>query len=180
MRLFIGALVGGLILFIWQFISWGPGNIHISEMQYTENQNELLDCMAGKLETGTYYLPRVKYDADAETQAAFSENMIGKPWAIVSYREAFDFSFGGNLARGYAIDFVSVLLLCWILLKIPGISFSTTLISSITVGVIGYLNIAYLNHIWFETESIPYLIDAIVGWGLCGAWLGFWLTRENN
>jgi hypothetical protein len=46
------------------------------------------------------------------------------------------------------------------------------------VGGIGYLTIPYLNSIWFDNNSMGYLIDWLVQWGVVGAWLGWWLTRK--
>ena len=45
-KLFVGALVGGLILFIWQFLSWSLLNIHLPEMQYTPAQDEILSALS--------------------------------------------------------------------------------------------------------------------------------------
>jgi hypothetical protein len=53
----------------------------------------------------------------------------------------------------------------------------STVLSSIAVGLIGYFTISYLNSIWFKTESLPDLIDAIVPWALTGGWLGWWLKK---
>ena len=82
--------------------------------------------------------------------------------------------------RGFLIDFLAVLFLCWILMKIPSLDLQTTVIASIGVGLIGYLTISYLNSIWFVTASFPDLVDAVVQWGLCGVWLGWWLVRGNT
>jgi hypothetical protein len=48
----------------------------------------------------------------------------------------------------------------------------------VAVGIIGYLTIPYLNSVWFEGSSMGYLVDALVQWGLVGAWLGWWLPKK--
>ncbi|WP_236973473.1 hypothetical protein [Membranihabitans maritimus] len=56
-KIWIGSLVGGLILFIWQFLSWSMLNIHDNEMEYTPNQVQILEVLNENLEEGNYFLP---------------------------------------------------------------------------------------------------------------------------
>ncbi len=178
-KLIIGALVGGLILFFWQFLSFGLLNVHASGSQYTPNQDAILEVLNANLtEDGTYFLPRVEPGASAEEEQAFMTQQLGKPWAVVSYRKAFNLNFGMNLFRGFIIDFLAVFLLAWFLMKMEKPDFQSAILGSLAVGLIGYLTISYLDSVWYETNSIPYLIDALVQWGLTGAWLGWWLNRD--
>ncbi len=175
----IGAGVSALILFIWQFLSWGPVlNIHGAQMAYTPQQEAILETLnSANLEEGTYFMPRVPEDATAEEMEAMGETSAGKPWAIVKYRKSFNPGSAMNFIRGFAADFVATLLLCWVLLKFAKLDLTSSLLTSISIGVIGYLTISYLNSVWFDGSTLPELIDAIVSWGLVGAWLGWWLPR---
>ncbi len=175
----IATLVGGLILFIWQFLSWAAIPIHKSEYGYTPNQDKILEALSQNLtEEGTYMLPTVPPGTSNEQTQAAMEASAGKPWATVSYHKSMSTAMGMNMVRGFAIDLVSAWLLIWLLMKIPNLNMSTALQSSIAVGIIGYLTIPYLHSIWFESNSLEYLIDAIVQWGLVGVWLGWWLPRK--
>lgn len=174
-KLIIGALVGGIVLFFWQFLSWNF--LHNSQMKYTANQNEILELLEGKLEPGQYMIPRAPESASQEEAQEMGNNHIGKPWMQISYHQNFQMSMGMNMLRGLVIDFVSVFLLCWIFGRFREVDMKSTILSSIAVGLIGYFTISYLNSIWFETDSLPDLIDAIVPWALVGAWLGWWLGR---
>lgn len=173
----IGALVGGFILFMWQFASWAPLQLHQSQNQYTDNQAEILQFMDGKLKEGAYFMPTMPPGASSEDQQELMDSALGKPWMRVEYHNEFKMNMGMNMFRGFVVNVVSVFLLCWILLKIPQRDFMTCFLASLFVGLISYMNIPYIESIWFENNSIPDLIDAIVQWGLCGAWLGFWLNR---
>jgi len=178
-KLIIGAVVGGLLLFIWQFVAWSLVNLHSSSMQYTSEQEAILKVLDEKLEEGSYFLPNVAPGASAEETQKFRDNASGKPWAQISFHKNMRMdNMGLNMFRGFVSDFFAVLLLCWILMKIPGVDFTTTLLSSLAVGVIGYLTIHYLNSIWFENNTISALVDTLVSWGLVGVWLGWWLGRE--
>ena len=174
-KLIIGALVGAIVLFFWQFISWNF--LHNSQMQHTPNQEEIMTLLEGKLEPGQYMLPRPPVDATSAEGQEMAANYIGKPWMQISYHQNFQMSMGMNMLRGFVIDFVSVFLLCWIFGRFREIDVKSAVMSSVAVGLIGYFTISYLNSIWFETDSLPDLIDAIVPWALTGAWLGWWLNR---
>jgi hypothetical protein len=175
----IGALVGGLILFFWQFISWGPGNFHASAQQYTPNQDSLMADLSKHLsEEGTYFVPRAPETASEEEMQRVMDAGVGKPWAVVSYHKSLEITFGMNLLRGFIIDFLAVLMLIWVLLRMRDLDMKTILTASLFVGLIGYLTISYLDTIWFKTDSIPYLIDTVVSWGLIGGWLVWWLPRK--
>ena len=45
----VATLVAALILFIWQFLSWGLINIHASEMSYTPKQDSVLQFLSQNL-----------------------------------------------------------------------------------------------------------------------------------
>jgi hypothetical protein len=176
----IATLVAGLILFFWQFASWGPLFVHGSGMQYTPKQDALLKAMADQgLEEGAYFLPNVPQSATSEERTALQESMPGKPWAQISYHKAHTFSFPMNLLRGLVIDLVAAFFLVWILMSNRDNNFKHSLLASLAVGLIGYLTISYLDSIWFESNSIPYLIDSLVAWGLVGCWLGWFLNRKT-
>lgn len=177
-KMLIGALVGGILLFVWQFLSWSMLNVHLSQMSYSPNQTAILDCLSANLtEEGAYFMPTVAPGTSAEQTQIAMTDAIGKPWAQVSYHKAMSMSMGMNMTRGLIIDIMAVGLLCWLLLQFAELNFKKSLMASLAVGLISFLSISYLSSIWFETNSIPDLIDAVVSWGLVGSWLGWWLNR---
>jgi hypothetical protein len=177
-KLIIGVLVGALLVFVWQTLSWTMLNLHGSSQKYTPNQDSILEMLGTQLDEGSYFLPTYKPGAtDAEMEAAMTGSM-GKPWAQISYHKEMKMNMGMNMFRGFVVDLFAVFLLCWLLMKIPGLDMKTTIMSSVAVGVIGYLTTEYTNSIWFETNSIPDLVDAVISWGLCGTWLGYWLNKK--
>ncbi|PHN01021.1 hypothetical protein [Flavilitoribacter nigricans] len=174
----IGTLVAALILFFWQFLSWGLIGIHGNEMSYTPKQDSIIQFLSQNLEEGSYYLPTIRPGATAEEMEAAMTEAVGKPWAMVSYHDALEYNMGLNLIRGFFIDVIAAFLLIWILLKFENLTFSLAVMTSLAVGFIGYLAFPYLNSVWFASDSFPYLIDAVVQWGLVGGWLGWYLTKR--
>lgn len=174
----IAVLVGAVLLFLWQFLSWSMLQVHQTEFGYTANQDQIMACLGQHLtEEGTYMIPMVPPGTPMDQEQKMMEASIGKPWASISYHKSFDMSMGMNMARGFIVDIVAVFLLVWILGGISNRSLSNCLQISVAIGFISYLTIPYSNSIWFETKSIGYLIDAVVSWSLVGAWLGWYLNR---
>lgn len=177
-RQIIASLLGALVLFIWQFLSWAALNVHGSEQQYTPAQDEILQFLSEQnLQEGHYFLPTVPPGSSAEEEQSLMESSAGKPWARVSYHSSLDIGMGMNMIRGFVIDFVSVFLLVWILLRFETLDIKNAVMASLAVGFISYFTIPYLNSIWFEIPTLGYLIDAIVSWSLVGALLGWYLKR---
>jgi len=174
----IGTVVGGFIVFTWQFLSWAAFNLHASNQQYTPNQENIINCLSTNItEDGTYFIPNVAEGTTSEEQQKLMESSAGKPWAIISYRKSLNTSMGSNMMRGFAADIVAVFLLCWIFSLIPSVNIKSGIMVSVSVGLIGYLTTSYSNSIWFESNSLPDLIDVFIVWSLCGTWLGFWFKK---
>ena len=176
----IASIVGGLILFIWQFLSWSMLNVHGSTMQYSPNQEKILEYLESNLEEGAYFLPTVAPGTSAEDAQKYMDTRMGKPWAKVQYHDAFEMSMPLNMARGLIIDILCVFFLTWLLSKFAKLEMKDALIASLMVGLIGYFTISYLSNIWFNESTLGYLIDTFVSWGLVGLWLGFWLPRNRS
>ncbi len=175
----IGAIVGAIILFVWQFLSWGVINIHAVNQKYSAKQTEILDYMKNNIgEDGTYFMPTFPPNTPMEEQEKMMNASMGMPWAVVSYHSAMDMSMPMNMGRGVLVNIVVLLLLMWLLAKNVNTNFNTTLLSCLAVGFIAYLTMSYTNSIWFKGNTLPDLIDAVVGWGAVGAWLGFWMNRQ--
>lgn len=174
----VGVLVGAIILFIWQFISWGAVNLHSGMQQHTPKQTEILKYLGDNLEEGFYMLPVSPPGTSSEDMQKQMEESNGKPWAQIYYHKAMDTGMGMNLVRGLVVDLLAVFLLVFLLQKMGNASFQTIILSSLSVGLIGYLSVTYVNAIWFQTKTLADLLDAAASWGLIGLWLGFWLRRK--
>jgi hypothetical protein len=177
-KIIIAALVGGIILFMWQFVSWTLSGLHTGMQKYTPKQDEILKYLGDNLEEGFYYLPTYPEGTSNEEAGKIMENSMGKPWAQVYYHKSLDANMGVNMVRGLVVDILAVLLLSWLLMKMGNASMQTIILTTLAVGFIGYLTDVYTKSIWFETKTLADLIDVIVGWGVVGVWLGWWLRRK--
>ena len=171
--------VAGLILFIWQFLSWTMLNIHGSEMQYTDKQDAMLEYLGQNLEPGSYMVPQPAPGSSQEAKDEFMAKYATSPWASISYHGAGERSMAMNMIRAFVVDLVVAYLLVWLLMNFSNLTFKKTLLGSLAVGAVAYLTIPYLNSIWFENGTWGYLIDLVGQWGIVGVWLGWWMTRKS-
>lgn len=180
-KMIIGAIVAAIILFAWQFLSWGLLNMHVAQQQYTPKQDSILAYLGTQFnEDGAYMLPRSApgtSNADMEKQMKASE---GKPWAQLVYHK----SMPGmdkmlmNMGRGLLVNIFVMWLLCWLIAKIPTPSFGTVFMAALGTGIIIFLVGPYTQHIWFGSfDLMAHFTDALVPWGVAGAWLGWWMRR---
>jgi len=177
-KILIGGLVGGLILFVWQSLSWTVLGIHKSQTEYTPAQNELLQCFRdNNLAEGQYFVPNVNPDIPTDQHQKIMEGYIGKPWAQITYHKKMESSMGMNLFRGFIINFLSVALLCFLLLGDNALSFKKVMTACLIVGAISYMTEPYLYSIWFQTNTISDLLDAAVQWSLAGLFLAWYLPK---
>ena len=175
----IGAVVGGIIIFIWQFISWGAVNLHKPAQQYTPKQDAVMAVLNNNLEEGGYYIPNLPDGASTEEQQKAMQEMAGKPWATVQYHKSMDTNMTMNMIRGFITNVITVWLLCWILLRLKNQDFGTIFTASLFTGLIIFLNVPYVYHIWYQSfDLMAHFLDAIVSWGITGLFLAWWLPRN--
>ena len=175
----IATIVGGLILFIWQFLSWAMLNNHYSQNSYTAYQDKILKVLDEiNLAEGEYVLPTVKHDASEDERVAYMEKAEGQPWAILKYRKKLEYTMGMNMFRGVVMNMFIVLGLCFFINTMRKRDFKSIFLVCLGFGLLSYLIHPYLYSIWFQTNTIPDLIDAVVQFSLLGGWLGFMLKDK--
>ena len=179
----IGAIVGGLIIFAWQFLSWGALNLHLSQQQYTAKQDTILSYLGTQFsEDGAYMLPTFAPGTSNDEMEKQMKSMEGKPWAQVVYHK----SMPGmnkmfmNMGRSLLVDIIIVWLLCWVLFKIPAPTFGSIFMSTVATGLIVFFTMPYTMHIWFGSfDLMAFFTDTLITWVALGLWLGWWISRKQ-
>ncbi|MBH2003935.1 MAG: hypothetical protein I8H66_04525 [Sphingobacteriia bacterium] len=177
----IGSIVGALILFMWQFLSWTTLDLHRPMQEYTPKQDSILAFLSANLDKeGGYYMPGVPKGTSFEEMEKLTAASVGKPWVSIQYHHALEYNMGLSMTRGFLVDVLLVWMLIWILGKFAKNDFTTSFFASLILGIFAYLSSNYTLHIWYPLFDIrAYLIDAVVAWGLTGIWLGWWLNRKK-
>ena len=180
-KLIIAAFVGAIIMFVWQTLSWAMLNLHHANQEYTPKQDSILAYLSSEFHgDGSYLMPNSPPGTSMEEMQKQMAPKIGKPWAEIQYHESLDTSMGKNIGLGFFVDLIILILFSWILMAFGNSKFGTIFLASLITGIIVFLNSPYTIHIWYPKRDIMiHLLDAIVSWGLCGLWLGWYLPRKR-
>jgi hypothetical protein len=181
MKIFIGALVGGIIIFVSQFLSWGVLDFHRSAQQYTPKQDSILAYLNTQFDSSAgYLLPTVPKGSSSADMQSLNDKSMGKPWAQVYYHQSLNTNMSVNMAKNLVINILMVLFFCWIISGNTANSFGKTFIAALLTGLIIFLHSSYTEHIWYETFDLgAHLFDYLFSWGVTGIWLGWWLNRRK-
>jgi hypothetical protein len=180
-KIVIASVVGGIIIFIWQTLSWTVLYMHRSGQEYTPKQDSIMAFINTQFSAdGSYLLPNDPKGTTMDEMKTHMASRKGKPWMQIQYRKVMDTNMGANILEGLINDIVIVALLCWILTKMTGAGFGKIFMASLVTGVIVFLNSPFTIHIWYPMADLgAHFTDAVVSWGLCGLWLGWYLNRRK-
>lgn len=175
----IASIIGGLILFIWQFVSFAAADLHKPAHQYTDKQDAIMNFLNSQgLKEGGYMVPGVPEGTSWSDRDKAMKAAAGKPWMIIQYHDKMDTDMTMNMIRGFLVDIITVFLFCWLIGKMDAPSFGTILASALVAGFIAFLYEPYTNSIWYKWADIwVFFADAIIAWGLAGLWLAWYLRR---
>jgi len=177
MKTFFRSLLGGLILFMYQFISFAGANFHGNAQAYTEKQDTIMAFLKTmNLENKQYILPRPSENATPEDQQKYAVESQGKPWAMINYHNTKDTGMFMPMIRGFLVDILAIFLLFGLLDKISDINNTKAIIYCCTIGFFSFIVIPYTNYIWYQTPDIwAHLLDAFVPYALLGfLYARFW------
>jgi hypothetical protein len=181
-KLLLGALVGGILLFFCQFLSWMVLNWHSNAYLYTPKQDAIMNALNAQIDKdGQYMIPNLPSGATMEEHNAAMKTMAGKPWALVSYHSAKNMNMVPLIFRGLIVDILIIGFFCAIISRMNALNFTAILISALFVGMIVFFNVPYTHHIWFQDfDLMAYFSDCLVGWGVVGIWLGWLYGRKKS
>ena len=177
----IAAILGGVIIFFWQFLSNAPLDLHRPAQEYTPKQDTILGFLKSQqLEPGRYFLPTSPKGASMEEQEALMSKIEGQSWAIVDYHSTWSNSdMPINMARGLLVDIIMVWLFVWLITRNGTPPFGTIFMSAVVLGFIAFLNFPYAYFIWHKSPGIwSDFMDGIIAWAACGLFLGWFLNRK--
>jgi hypothetical protein len=169
-RKLLFALIGGIIIFIWQFLSFGMPNFHKAASGYTSSQDEILGYFEELgLEEGMYLLGQPDPSLSKDEQKAAMEEMEGKPWAVLNYHVDYPTDMVMPMIRGIIVCFIIAFILFWLFLQQKNPTLQNRIFLALAVGFIGFLFLPYSNFIWYKEPDIwAYFADGIVPWLIVG------------
>jgi hypothetical protein len=167
-----GALWGGIVVFIWGFISWGLIPWHAMAFKKFHNQGAIsLLIRESAPSSGIYLLPDPMAAKNAKEKAEIRQDMKKGPFIFASVRlEGCSMSvlkFVGSLI----MDLVVAFFITWLLLHTKGMNYGKKVGFVTMVGLIA----AILGHFpawnWWGFPGsfvLVGMVDVVIGWFLAG------------
>lgn len=180
----IGSLVGAILLFIWQFISWAASGMHDNEYKYHPKQEQIISALSSYLkEDGQYMIPRDNPETSNEDRQEARKAMAGKSYAIIQYKDKFEMEMATPMIRSFITDVLIVLLLIFIVGRRTYVSMGSVWATVMAVGLVAWFWHPYTENIWFQTPTeiiMNALVDWLIAYTIVGLWLGWWLKRFHT
>jgi len=164
------ALIGGIIIFAWQFISYAIPNFHKSAMEYTPVQDEVLAAIEKSgMKEGMYMLGQVNPEIPKEGFDKAMKAYEGKPWGILNYQLENTTPMAMNMIRGFIIAIIISLIFFWVIRQQKNPTLIKRVLMGVGIGFMGFLFVPYTNYIWFQEPDIwAYMLDGIAPWAILG------------
>lgn len=164
------SLIGAIVIFAWQFLSYAMPNFHKSATAYTPAQDSILNMLEKQgLSEGMYYLGQPDPSLSKAEQQSSMEAYEGKPWAVINYHKANSMDMTMPMIRGIMVCFVISFLLFWLFVQQKSPTLTNRILLSLAVGMIGFFFTPYTNFIWYkEPDIFAHFADAIVPWVILG------------
>ena len=181
-KVLVSALVGAVILFVFQAASWMGLGIHANSFKYLPEQDEVLEVMSKHMEEGNYYLPYFDPETTtSEEQMAFQEASAGKPWVMVQYHEKMEMNMAKNMGLGFLSDLITCLILSLVLINVNAPTFRLKMFFVMMLATLVMLGGPLMEANWFDTPK-HYLFGAVadifIGYFLAGLWMSWWTGRK--
>ncbi|MEO7917297.1 MAG: hypothetical protein ABIR16_06600 [Dokdonella sp.] len=185
MRIFIAALLGAIIYFVWGMAAHTVLPIGEMGMKSPANEDVVIQAIAtGTPEAGIYMLPW--YDP-----AKMGDEAIETAWEAKAKANRFTYmvvadpqenplSMTSNLIKQFITGLLGALIVAWMLAATPW-GFGTRVLGSTGMGVFGWLVNTVPVTVWYQFPTAYLtgaLIEQVVGWLLAGLGIAWWLGRK--
>ncbi len=184
-KIIISTLVGAILLFGWQGLSWMVMPIHKHSLKYTDGQDSILQSLTANLdEDGLYYVPYLDPDkATSEDWEAFRKTFEGKPVAMINYIGSYQDNMGKTMAMGFIFSLIVSLVVTLVIANSKATSFAGRWLTAFAFGIVllmfstlMMMNWWYFPMHWVQGE----IIDNLVMFGLAGIWYAWYLGRKPS
>jgi hypothetical protein len=182
-KLILSAVLGGVLLFVWGFISHGLLSWYESQMRTFTNQNDVESAIvAGVSGSGFYYLPNLTPEQQGlpaeerkAAEAALMERWERGPVAVTFVRIGPGASYPTRLVIQFFIGVLASLLVAWLLLQAGIASYGGRIAFVIGIALVAVIWGKLPDWNWYEVPMMWTLVgavDSIIAFGLLGALLG--------
>jgi hypothetical protein len=175
----LGAVLGGVVAFIWSAASWMVMPWHNSTMNSFTNEDAVAQVLLENAPTsGMYWLPGLppNYDTMPAEQkkaadAAMQEKMKTSPFLYGVVLRRWQENMARSMTYGLLFDILAALLISMLVLKTSGMSYAGRVMFIVTVALAVGVIAVLPNWVWwhFPTRwTLVTMADLVVGWLLAG------------
>lgn len=178
MRGLLAAILGGTVLFLWGAFSHMVLPLGEMGMRSMPAEAPLLDAMRAHLPgDGLYFFPGYGTDGHPtkEQEEAWTARYMSGPTGILVYHARGSTPMSPKQLATELLSNIVAAGLAAFLLRRLATGFGTVVLTSMLIGVFGWLTISvpYWNWYGFPAAfTAGELIDQVVGWGLVGMVIG--------
>lgn len=174
-QLLLAALVGGIILFMWGWLSWSVVPIHASTIKTIENEEAVVSTMhVNMTQEGVYAFPGMPAADDQTAVDEWTQKYKQGPVGMVIYNpEGSEPMMGSQMFAGFIISMISAYFAAWFLSRSTAVS-STYFARVAYFGMLGIF-ISVVSHLvnwnWMGYPldyTVGWVMDAVIGWILAG------------
>jgi len=186
MRIAIAALIGAIVIFVWQFLAHMVLPIGMMGFRLPQNEDVVLQAVTTGLPTpGVYLLPSLDPAkmSDEAAVKAWSEKATKNPFvfAVVAGTPTGDpMSMGPQLVKQFISNFLAALLAAFVLAATAW-TFGLRVVGALAFGLFGWLSDLVPQMTWYRFPSdfiVGGLLEQGIGWLLAGVGIAWWLGRK--
>jgi hypothetical protein len=176
--LVLGTIVGGLVAFLWSWVSWGVLPWHEKALLRFQDETEVSAMVTSHTTaSGMYLLPGktptegMTGDQKKSAEAADMEKMQKQPIMLAAIRR----NGFGSVAKGLVVQLLcqmaAAFLLTWLLLQTTGLSYARRVIFLAVAGLTASVIVDLPNWNWWgfsPAYTLVNLTDFTLTWLLAG------------
>jgi len=188
MRIAIAALLGAILVFLWQFLAHMVLPIGQMGFRLPQNEDVVLQAVTTGLPTpGIYFLPSMDPAkmSDEAAMKTWAEKAKKNPWvfAVVNPAPEGDpMSMAPHLVKQFITNLISAFLVAFVLAATAW-TMGMRIAGSLIFGVFGWLMNIVPQWNWYRFPAdfmLGNLLEQGIGWLLAGVAIAWWLGRTEN
>lgn len=164
------SLIGALIIFVWEFLSFAMPCFHSASQTYTPAQGEILNKLQEVgLQEGMYLLGQPDPSLSSKEKEEMMKSLDGQPWAVINYHKQNSMDMASPMIFGVLVCLLISFLLFWIFQQQKNPTLLNRILVSLAVGGIAFLYHPLTHYIWYrEPDIFAYMLDATIPWLILG------------
>ena len=184
-RIFIAGILGGLAMFLWNFVAHDLLPLGHLGMSGMPNESQVVDALKSNLTAdykGLYLFPWVDPKAPTQERQQAMEKMGSGPSGMLLYHPSRKFNFGKLLGVEFGTEVLESILVVFLLSSTRLLTAGSRILFVTIVGVVAAMatNVPYWNWYGFpKIFTLSSMFMQIVGFFLVGVVAAFVLRNRD-